>query len=219
VTDYLSDDDAVKLLQLRLKQHGYFDGAVLGNFGPLTLAALDAVLPSLEPAVAKAPEWIAVGMEALGWHEQRDNAKLRAFLKRDDGQTLGDPASLPWCGDFVKTCVRIALPMEDYPGPLGENPYWALNWQFFGMRLEEPMLGCVAYKSRDGGGHVTFPVGRSESGKTLYCLGGNQSNVVSIAAYPRTDFMGFRYPKTEAHPPKPLPVMDGSRLPSKVSEF
>ena len=55
----------------------------------------------------------------LGLHETRHNADLKAFL-RSDGGTLGDPAELPWCGDYVHTCLRLGLPAETFPGRVAE---------------------------------------------------------------------------------------------------
>ena len=46
----------------------------------------------------------------------------------------------PWCGDFVETCIRAALPDEPLPGALGINPYWARNWLLFGQELIRQVL-------------------------------------------------------------------------------
>ncbi|BCH23502.1 hypothetical protein [Mesorhizobium sp. L-8-3] len=51
------------------------------------------------PAGEVVPPWIAIARAKIGQHEKIYNKKLRDWLK-SDGHALGDPAKLPWCGDF-----------------------------------------------------------------------------------------------------------------------
>ena len=222
--------DERKLVQTRLKAHGIDPGLVDGILGPRTNAAIIAFKRSIgyaprpyvgpltmsalmeDPAGAPAldgglilPAWIKEGLKVKGLHEIYDKAELSAFLA-SDGHALGDPSVFPWCGDFVETCIRLALPDEPFPGQLGVNPYWALNWRGFGVSCG-PVLGAVASISRNGGGHVCFPVG--EDATRYYCLGGNQSNTVSIAPISKSRFTAdsFRWPSTVALPSGALPWM------------
>ncbi len=117
------------------------------------------------------------------------------------------PAKLPWCGDFVQTCIRLGLPDEPFPGDLGANPYWARNWMLLGK--ETPLTyGAVVVFSRDGGGHVGFCVGGDAS--TVAVLGGNQSNTVSIARLSRSRLLGARWPSTFPARPIILPSPAGA---------
>jgi len=75
------------------------------------------------------------------------------WLKRD-GRSLGDPSKNPWCGDFMETCIRMALPDEPLLGALGTNPYWARHWLLFGREVQ-PITGAVLIFSRGSGGHVS----------------------------------------------------------------
>lgn len=209
----LSDDEAVRHLQTRLVALGHLKGCIDGTFGPLTRAALDAALP---PPPANAPlPWIVAGLETLGWHETRDNARLRAWLKRD-GRTLGDPDSLPWCGDWVETSTRIALPEEPLPGPLRENCYWACNWLQWGRRIE-PSVGAVLVFSRDRGGHVGFGVGQNDD--EFFVLGGNQSDRVCVSRLKKRRLLGARWPTAWSQDPKPLPWMSPENASASVNEF
>jgi uncharacterized protein (TIGR02594 family) len=165
-----------------------------GTLGPKTLAALD-----LEPVVQVSPPWVELAKRKMGLHEIRDNEALRAFLK-SDGHALGDPAKLPWCGDFIETCIAVTLPNE----PIVTNPYWALNWLKFGREIpkDKPVMGAIGASQRNGGGHVFFVVGHD---KTHYhCLGGNQSNSVSIVKKAKKEVAGLRYPSTYPMPSEPL---------------
>ncbi|MCA0920214.1 peptidoglycan-binding protein [Pseudooceanicola nanhaiensis] len=215
--------------QVRLKAHGIDPGPVDGIIGrrtnaaiiafkrsigyaprpyvgPLTMAALmkDPAAPA-ETGTLNLPDWIKVGLKFKGLHEIYDNAELRAFLA-SDGHALGDPSVFPWCGDFVETCIRLTLPAETFPGQLGVNPYWALNWRGFGVSCA-PVLGAVISIIRNGGGHVAFVMG--EDATRYYCLGGNQSNTVSIAPIEKSRFTAasFRWPSTVPLPTGGLPQL------------
>lgn len=160
--------------------------------------------------MAKAP-WIIEAEKVLGWHEIRDHSKLSTWLK-SEGKTLGDPSKLPWCGDFVDTVISLALPKEPRPGKLGENPYWALNWEFFGVPVV-PSLYCVAYFVRSKGGHVGFLVGEDDT--RYYVLGGNQGDSVSVVPIEKNRLRGTRWPSTYVNKPLPLPRMTSSSSSSK----
>lgn len=126
------------------------------------------------------------------------------WLKRD-GRSLGDPSKNPWCGDFVETCIRMALPDEPLLGALGTNPY--LGAQLAAVRGQEtkPVTGAVLIFERGSGGHVGFAVGQDET--HFYVLGGNQSDAVTIARIAKSRLLSARWPAT--YPPRPqrLPTM------------
>ncbi|WP_274584110.1 TIGR02594 family protein [Neisseria leonii] len=60
-------------------------------------------------------------------------------------------------------------------------------------KLGAPAYGCLVTFTRTGGGHVGFVVGQDARGNLLV-LGGNQSNRVSIAAFPRSRATGYYWP-------------------------
>ncbi|WP_206659557.1 peptidoglycan-binding domain-containing protein, partial [Hansschlegelia zhihuaiae] len=78
-----------------------------GVVGPITTAALNKAAPTKPALTVGEPIWVQEGRRKMGLHES--NPALKAFLK-SDGRTLGDPQILPWCGDFVETCVRLPPP-------------------------------------------------------------------------------------------------------------
>lgn len=232
----------IEIIQRALGARGFSPGTVDGRFGPRTNSAIIAFKASLgliarpfighitwsfltksvefsefSPTFTDAmPPWIKEGIAVLRMHEREDNKELSDWLRSDDGETLGDPSVLPWCGDFVKTAIRLGLPDEDYPGALGKNPYWALNWRLFGRQGNE-WFGAPVSITRDGGGHVGFAVGQNT--KSIFVFGGNQDNRVSVSPIPRQRFTpaSWRWPTTYQKPPRPLPWMD--RVKTEISSF
>ena len=194
-----------------------------GDFGPHTLAASLALLPAQtgagpEPDRSRGDQlpWIAEGLKVLGLHETRDNAALRAWLK-SDGKTLGDPSALPWCGDYVETCIKAALPFEPFIGALATNPYFARNWGTFG---ESCILayGCiVVFERGPNSGHVGFAVGQDAD--NIYVLGGNQGDAVSVVRIAHHRLLATRWPVTWTGDPQPCPAMTPGTIPTSVNEF
>lgn len=205
----------MKALQSALVGLGYAPGPLDGIWGARTRSATEALLAAngrrggvpADPPVTDLP-WMVEGKRLLGRHEVRDNGWLSKWLK-SDGKTLGDPAKLPWCGDFMETCIRIALPAETFPGALSENPYWARNWALFG-RKTEPTYGAVLVFVRDGGGHVGFAVG--QEGAYYQVLGGNQSNAVTVARIAKSRCIAARWPATWPVSPIYLPTLTGGSI-------
>lgn len=177
-----------------------------GTVGPITIEALNrgkVDAPMITGAVI--PPWVVEARRKIGLHEKTNNKTLRDYLK-SDGNTLGDPAVLPWCGDFQETIIALTLPTE----PMVDNPYYALNWKKFGVPIESVSLGAIApFERRDGngkliGGHIGTIVGHD---KTHYhVLGGNQSNAITVSRIAKDRLSGpLRWPKTYPLPTDHLP--------------
>jgi len=199
--------DPLRLIQSGLEKFGHSPSATDGLWGLRTVRAMKALLAANGRAVSVAPPgplpWITEAKSGLGRHEARDRSWLMDWLMRD-GRSLGDPSKNPWCGDFVETCIRVALPDEPLLGALGANPYWARHWLLFGREVQ-PIVGAVLVFSRGSGGHVGFAIGQNDT--HLYVLGGNQSDAVSIARIAKSRLLGARWPAT--YPPRlqRLPTM------------
>jgi uncharacterized protein (TIGR02594 family) len=202
-------------IQTALKAKGFDPGPLDGAMGPLTRNAvraferahalkpdgmpdpafLRALLGDAGSDVTLLP-WFAEAERRMGLNEMRDKAALSAFLQ-SDGASVGDPAKLPWCGDFVETCIALTLPDE----PLPANPYLARNWLKFGVACA-PAEGAVLVfwrGVRNGtSGHVGFCAG--EDAGAYHVLGGNQANAVSVARVAKARLLGARWPRTAAAP-------------------
>lgn len=94
--------------------------------------------------------------------------------------------TIPWCGLFVSHCF-FENGIE-----IVEDPLWALNWAKWQEPLKEPCFGCLLVFKRSGGGHVGFYV--SEDKYNYHVLGGNQSDMVKIAAVKKEQCVAYRWP-------------------------
>jgi uncharacterized protein (TIGR02594 family) len=175
-----------------------------GVTDPATVTALkaspDAPGTIVPPPAEAMPPWMAEMHRKMGLHEVRDNAVLSAWLKI--GRALGNPASLPWCGDAVESCIAKTLPSE----PLPANPFFAQSWASWGTDTIVPIVGAIGpIRWTASSGHVGIVAGIE--GSTVYLLGGNQSNAINVSGFPRSKFIGFRWPKT--YPRKAYPPLKG----------
>lgn len=176
------------------RKNGLFPDAIVG---PKTRAKLfkgDASASGVKPTSDDLLPWMSEAKRVKGLHESRNHSRISRWL-RSDGATVGDPAKIPWCGDFCQTAIALSMPDE----PIPENPYLAANWMKFGTECK-PQFGCVLVFWRGSPsswkGHVGFYVG--ESGSHFHVLGGNQSNAVTITKIAKNRLRkgGSRWPLT-----------------------
>lgn len=203
-----------------------------GMVGPITATYLDAVpkpvgaaakpLPSV---IAVAP-WLSRARALTGTREIPGARSNPLILSMRAGLSAKYPVlrpnldwyvddDTPWCGLFAGACVGLVDP--GFMPPLALLR--ALSWQDWGQALDGPVQGCIAVKSRKGGGHVTFVDGISKDGKKLLCRGGNQTNMVNLAEYDISVFHAYRWPTGAILPVmKKPPVMTMAGLAKNVTE-
>lgn len=195
-----------------------------GEVGSATARAIDAALAAPRPASTAPlnpeidrPLWLQVSLAHLGLKEAPGRANNPELVK-DIQEIAADYTAdeTPWCAGWVSFCLARA----GYK-PSGQ-PLWALSYaDGWGVKLAGPAVGAIAVKSRTGGGHVTFVVGRTASG-LLACCGGNQNDEVNISGYGQTIFNhGFWWPKNTALPARigfnTLPVVNSNGKVTKES--
>lgn len=143
------------------------------------------------------PAWMAAAWAELGQREIRgpdDNAHISAFFRE-----LGQPPSLhdevAWCAAFVGACLERA-------GEASTRSLMARSYLRWGENITQVRYGALAVLSRGSdpsAGHVGFLVGETPGHVVL--LGGNQNDAVSVAAYPKTRLLGFRWPQSATTAP------------------
>lgn len=136
------------------------------------------------------PSWLARARAELGIAEQpgaREEARILAMF-RDSGHPDIRDDETAWCAAFVGACLERS-------GIVSTRSLRARSYLAWGTALAEPRLGAVAVLSRGRDpalGHVGFVVGWDAG--TVSLLGGNQGDMVSIAALPLSRLVGYRWP-------------------------
>lgn len=157
--------------------------------------------------------WIKEARKWIGVHEgvgPKDNPTVLQFFV-DAGHPEIKHDEVPWCAGFVGACLERV-------GIKGTRSLLALSYRLWGTELLKPVYGCVATKTRKGGGHVFFVVGYNPKTKTVYGLGGNQNDRVSIAPFKLSE-LKFRWPANLPVTKMPLPtsLADAEKQPVKES--
>jgi uncharacterized protein (TIGR02594 family) len=167
-----------------------------GIAGPVTLKALFAKdAPASQPAPAGDPPWLKLARAELGTMEHpgaRNNPKVAAYF-RDAGFPGIKTDSTAWCAGFAGAILHRA-------GIKPSGSLMARSYEAWGVRLKEPVLGCIATKKRAGRwqGHVGFVVAANKT--KVFLLAGNQRNRVSIASFLRREITEYRWPSSVAIP-------------------
>ncbi|NRA69261.1 MAG: TIGR02594 family protein [Pseudobacteriovorax sp.] len=100
------------------------------------------------------------------------------------------PKGSNWCGLFIGWCmIQIGLEIPD-------SPQVARRYLKIGESVENPQVGDLVIFWRESKkswkGHVGIFVREDHEARRIYCLGGNQSNLVNITAYDSRKVLGFR---------------------------
>jgi uncharacterized protein (TIGR02594 family) len=168
-------------------------------------------------ATINVPQWLAAMRAITGMTETPGDAsnpnilRMRDYIAKKFPEQAAYAANytgdeIAWCGLAEAFCMAVA----DISGPFGATDtdrwMWALAWSEDPNyeRLGRPVLGCVLVKEREGGGHVCMY--EATEGDTYLCRGGNQSDAVTLANYPISDFVGAFWPR--AVPVPPIPIED-----------
>lgn len=148
------------------------------------------------------PLWLTPAWRELGQSERTgaaDNPRVVA-LYRDAGHPEVAHDEVAWCAAFVGASLERA-------GVVGTRSLMARSYLAWGAPLDEGRLGAVAVFSRGADttlGHVGFLLGEADD--SLFLLGGNQSDAVTVAAMPRSRLIGLRWPAPAAIVPSTVEV-------------
>lgn len=133
------------------------------------------------------PKWLTLARAEMGVKEGAGaiNNKRVVQYYADAGFSGIKSDSVAWCAAFAGAMLHRA-------GIKPSGSLAAMSYKTFGKKLISPVVGCIAVKTRVGGGHVGF-VAKVE-GDYVYLLGGNQMDSVNIVKHHKSDFIAFRWP-------------------------
>jgi|GEM_PF-241007 len=137
------------------------------------------------------PEWMTHAWAEFGEREysgSRDNPRIVKFYG-EVGQPSIRHDEVAWCAAFVGACLERS-------GVASTRSLMARSYLAWGKKLEEPRPGAITVLRRGKNielGHVGFLV--RATARTLFLVGGNQSDQVKVSAFARSRLLGFRWPE------------------------
>ena len=145
-------------------------------------------------AITSTSAWMKTALSEVGESEvegKEANPKILEYFKSSKFWGTDDSGGAnAWCGSFVAWVMK-----ENGYMPV-DNAFRAKEWKTFGKEISQPVYGAIGIKSRNGGGHVAFVVGKSSDDKYLYMLGGNQGNMVQVKRYQASVWDTFVVPSS-----------------------
>src|SRR5262245_17171851 len=144
--------------------------------------------------------WFSVATHFRGItevHGSVDNPKILEMFRISGHPEIKDDET-PWCAAFVGACLRLS-------GYRSSGSLGARSYQGFGEDLgSKAQRGCIVVFWRGDPnaetGHVAFY--DRDDGDNIVVLGGNQSDAVTAARYPKSRVLAYRWPVE----PAPLPT-------------
>lgn len=159
------------------------------------------------------PAWLVHALAELGVKETPGPVSTKRIIEYRTmaGCRLGgDDGQVPWCAIFVNAMLAL-------DGRAGSGNAMARSFASWGQRLDKPLRGAIVpMKSATRpapAGHVAIATGR-RTATHIEVVGGNQGDRVSIALFPVSLVLGYRWP---AGVPLPTgePVMIAAAAPAK----
>lgn len=119
-------------------------------------------------------------------HGEKHNERILEY-QETTGLNFGND-EVAWCSIFANwVAMQANLPRS--------NKANARSWLNVGEKTKWPQPGDIVVFWRvskdDWRGHVGFFMGYTKSGKSIYCLGGNQDDEVNIQTYPLDRILDF----------------------------
>jgi uncharacterized protein (TIGR02594 family) len=176
------------------------EGQVASSPKEVILPEVPGLVTPTPILVSDQPMWLIEGLKWINTKEvpgDGDNPVILEWAKEEGGKIAETYKhdSTAWCALWAGMILnKVGLP--------GTGTLWALDFLTTKslVTLPGPAVGAFAPMRREGGGHIAVIVGRN--GDHLMCLGGNQNNEVSIAAFPKDRPLAFRWPKGVTLPVK-----------------
>lgn len=144
--------------------------------------------------------WIATARTQLGIKEipgAKHEPQILQYWK-DIGINWGTTDEIAWCAAFVGAMLK-RTGMDFLPTGMARGYMDFVKVLKKGQILKQPAYGAIGVMwtgSKTGTqGHVGFVVGQDANNPDrILLLAGNQGNQVSIASFPKSQFLGFIWP-------------------------
>lgn len=140
-----------------------------------------------------APKWYASALAMRGVHEgtkRKPNPEVQKLFADAGFPSIKDTTGTAWCAAFVGAHLQRA-------GHSSGKTLAARGFETYGVKLDKPRLGCIVVMWRNSPkswtGHVGFYV--KEDATHVYVLGGNQSDAVTVAKFPKSRVLCYRWPR------------------------
>lgn len=164
-------------------------GVVTGPTGPIAGPAGSASPGASPPSWPAPPPWMQLAIMEMGVHEWNpgNNPRILEYLA---SVGLSGPDEKSWCAAFTNWCLRKS-------GFAGAGSGMVSDWFGWGRAVAPTYGAIVLFQPLAPGasGHIGFVHALDQ--KNVWCLSGNSSNQVRIAAYPKTKLIHtapFRWP-------------------------
>lgn len=181
------------ILQSWCKDQGFDPKYLDGDRGALTEMELQKAFASHISTSgidsSTFPRYAQIAESYLGIKEvagTKSNPTILGWIRKWMGYGEDD-SKTPWCAIFINECMAQA-------GIKGTGKANAKSFLKWGVPTNNPRRGDIVVFDRgtkSWQGHVGIYMGVAGSGK-IHCLGGNQSDKVSIAAYSISKLRGYR---------------------------
>lgn len=151
------------------------------------------------------PKWLALARGEIGVHETPGAPATARIVEYDSCTSLRATSDeVPWCSSFVCWCLERA-------GLRSTLSAAARSWLKWGVPCEAKVGAVVVFSrgSNPAAGHVAIVNKLPEQGY-VEVVGGNQGDKVSIARFPVSRVLGYRWP---ADVPTTIPIEE--RLPEE----
>lgn len=135
------------------------------------------------------PKMVSAGLQYLGLRETpglKNNPVIMEMARRVGVEQIYKSDSTAWCALFI--CYLLILCEKPLVNPKGDkwNYLRALYYQNWGsavIPIDDAVLGDLAILPREGGGHIGILIAWSLDKSSVFLLGGNQADMVSIAEF------------------------------------
>lgn len=175
-----------------------------GVVGPATRAELNKENPKPGEPTGD-PKHLQIALGEVGVKEVPGSGNNPKVIEYHSATTLKAKAdAIAWCASFASWVLEMA-------GIRSTRSAWARDYLNWGVRLSAPRRGCIVVHERNapgGDSHVNFFL--RDLGDSIECVGGNQSNAVTIARFPKSSILGYRWPASVVvEQPKPTEPVSG----------